>query len=158
MRKFAAHYLVTDVGVFLKNGIALVGDDGFIVQYIDTTGDLKEIEQLTFYNGILMGGTQFTKTISTQTNRVTDNSFQKFVFQSVADSTQLSIENLIDLGKVLQLQFPEMKIPAILNEMSDVLLGEGGFIKEIIPGIYLLSKVDLVELKFTPKSWLKLII
>ena len=83
------------------------------------------------------------------------NPFQSFVLQAVAGLTQLPIQNLPDLYKELQLQFPGMKIPAIMNELSEILLADGGFIKETLPGIYLLSGVDLVELHFTPKSRLK---
>ena len=158
MRKFAANYLISDTGVFLKNGIAVMGEDGFIVQYIDTQGDLIEVEQLSFHNGILMAGTKFTRTHVTQTISVFDKPFRSLVLQSVAQSTQVSIHHLIDLGKQLQLQFPEMKIPAIMNEIVEVLLGEGEFIKDTIPGIYLLTSVDLTKMHFTPKSRLKKII
>ena len=158
MRKFAANYLISDTGLFLKNGMAVVGEDGFILQYIDTNGDLIEVEQLSFHNGILMAGIIFTKINATQPNGVSGNTFKLFVLQSVGESTQLSIQNLIDLCKQLQLQFPEMKIPAIMNEIYEVLLGEGGFIKETNPEIYLLTSVDLVKLHFTPKTRLKKII
>lgn len=138
--------------------MAVVGEDGFILQYIDTNGDLIEVEQLSFHNGILMAGIIFTKINATQPNGVSGNTFKLFVLQSVGESTQLSIQNLIDLCKQLQLQFPEMKIPAIMNEIYEVLLGEGGFIKETNPEIYLLTSVDLVKLHFTPKTRLKKII
>ena len=138
--------------------MAVVGEDGFILQYIDTNGDLIEVEQLSFHNGILMAGIIFTKINATQPNGVSGNTFKLFVLQSVSESTQLSIQNLIDLCKQLQLQFPEMKIPAIMNEIYEVLLGEGGFIKETNPEIYLLTSVDLVKLHFTPKTRLKKII
>lgn len=158
MIKVAANYLVTDTGLFLKNGIALVSEEEFINEYIDTKGDLREMEQLIFYNGILMGGFMFTKTESTQMNGATDSLFKGIVIQSVRESTQLTLHNLIDLGKQLQIKFPEIKIPEIINEIVELLIGEGGFIKETLPGIYLLSGVDLVGLHFTPKSRLKQII
>ena len=138
--------------------MAVVGEDGFILQYIHTNGDLIEVEQLSFHNGILMAGIIFTKINATQPNGVSGNTFKLLVLQSVSESTQLSIQNLIDLCKQLQLQFPEMKIPAIMNEIYEVLLGEGGFIKETNPEIYLLTSVDLVKLHFTPKTRLKKII
>ena len=158
MRKFAANYLISNTGAFLKNGMAVAGEDGFIDQFIDTNGDLIEVEQLSFHNGILMAGIIFTKINATQPNGVSVNTFKLLVLQSVSESTQLSIQNLIDLCKQLQLQFPEMKIPAIMNEIYEVLLGEGGFIKETNPEIYLLTSVDLVKLHFTPKTRLKKII
>jgi len=158
MRKFAANYLVTDKGVFLKNGIAIVGEDGFIVQYIDTKGDLREMERLIFYNGILMAATKLTKTNSSQTEGSSDASLRSLVIKSIAESTQLSIQNLIDLGKQVQIQYPKLNIAVIMNEIVGVLLGEGKFTKDTIPGIYLLSGADLVGMHFTPKSRLKQII
>jgi len=158
MRKFAANYLVADNGEFLKDGIALVGEDGFIFDTIDTKGDLREMERLIFFNGILMGGYLFTKTEISQMKEAFDSQFKNNVLQAVIASTQLTIHNLVDLGKQLQVQFPEMKIPVIMNEISEVLLGEGRYTKETIPGIYLLSGADLVDLHFTPKSRLKQII
>jgi len=158
MRKFAANYLISNTGAFLKNGMAVAGEDGFILQYIDTNGDLIEVEQLSFHNGILMAGIKFTKINATQTISVSGKPFNSLVLKSVAELTQLSIQNLIDLCKHLQIQFPEMKIPAIMNEIYEVLLGEGGFIKETNPEIYLLTSVDLVKLHFTPKTRLKKII
>ena len=50
MRKFTANYLVTASGTFLKNGIVIAEENGTAIEFIDTTGDLKEIAQLTFYN------------------------------------------------------------------------------------------------------------
>jgi len=158
MRKFAANYLISNTGAFLKNGMAVAGEDGFILQYIDTNGDLIEVEQLSFHNGILMAGIKFTKINATQTISVSGKPFNSLVLKSVAELTQLSIQNLIDLCKHLQIQFPEMKIQAIMNEIYEVLLGEGGFIKETNPEIYLLTSVDLVKLHFTPKTRLKKII
>ena len=158
MRKFAANYLISNTGAFLKNGMAVAGEDGFILQYIDTNGDLIEVEQLSFHNGILMAGIKFTKINATQTISVSGKPFNSLVLKSVAELTQLSIQNLIDLCKHLQIQFPEMKIQAIMNEIYEVLLGEGGFIKETNPEIYLLTSVDLVKLHFTPKTRLKKIL
>ena len=155
MRKFAAHYLVSDGGVFLKNGMALGEENGIIAQYIDTTGDLKEVEQLVFHNGILMAGFMLTKNHAIQPVWVPEKAFRSLVIESTAGLLQLSIQNFIDLGKQLQDQFPGMKIPAIMNEIWEVLLAEGGFEKRTMPELYLLTGVDLVELHFTPKSRLK---
>lgn len=158
MRKFAANYLVSEAGVFLKNGIVIAQDDGTVLRTIDTKGDLSETEQLIFNNGILMGGCSFSNTNATTAESETDQSLRSFVFKSILGTKQFSIQNLIDLGKQVQIQFPEMKIPAILNEISEVLQTNGGFIKENIPGIYLLNGVDLSRLRFTPKSRLKKIL
>ena len=61
MRKFTANYLLSDSGVFLKNGIVIVEEDGSAIEYLDTKGDLKEIAQMSFHNGILMAGFIFVK-------------------------------------------------------------------------------------------------
>jgi hypothetical protein len=158
MRKFAANYLVSEDGEFLKNGVVVASDDGTVLKFVDTKGDLRETEQLIFHNGILMSGCTFAKTNASFAGSSNDQPFRSFVLQSVARSTQLSIHDLIDLGKLVQLQFPEMKIPAILHEISVTLLTDGGFVKETIPGIYLLTGTDLVELRFTPNCKLKKIL
>lgn len=137
--------------------MAVAGEDGLIVQYIDTQGDLRETEQLIFYNGILMGGYMFTKAKANQAISLPDNLFRSAVLHSITASTQFSMQNMIDLGKQLQFQFSEMKIPAIMNEISEVLF-DAGFIKETIPGIYLLASMDLVELHFTSKCRLRKIL
>lgn len=155
MRKFAANYLISDTGIFLKNGIAIVGEDGYVVQYIDTRDDIKEIEQLIFHNGVLMAGSKFTKTNYENLRFEPDQTFRSLILRAVADSTQFSIQNLMDLGKQLQVQFPEMKIPEIINEITVTLQTDGGFTKETIPGIYLLIGTDLVGLHFTSRSKLK---
>ena len=155
MRKFAANYLISDSGLFLKNGIVILGEDGLVVQYIDTKDDIKEIEQLIFHNGVLMAGFKFTKTNSENLRFESDQLFRSFVLRATADSTQFSIQDLIDLGKQLQVQFPEMKIPAIFDEITVTLQTDGGFTKETIPGIYLLIGTDLVGLHFTSRSKLK---
>lgn len=156
MRKFAANYLVSDNGVYLKNGILVAGEDGFVLKYTDTKGDLRESAQLTFLNGILMAGCTFVKTKAA--NSEPEQPFESMVMKSLAATAKFSIYEMIDLGKLLQVQFPEMKISSILNEISTVLINSGGFIKENIPGIYLLNGVDLSGLRFTPKSRLKKIL
>lgn len=158
MRKFAANYLISESGVFLKNGIVFVLEDGTALGMIDTKGDLRETEQLIFYNGILMAGCSFSKTNAATTISGNDQPIRSFVLQSLIKSTYLSIQNLFDLGMLVQIEFPETKIPSILNEISEVLLTNGGFTKVSSPGIYLLTGVDLSGLKFTPKSRLKKIL
>jgi hypothetical protein len=155
MRKFAANYLISDTGLFLKNGIVIVREDGLVVQYIDTKDDINEIEQLIFHNGVLMAGFKLTKANSENVNFDSDQPFKSLVLRAVVDSTQFSIQDLVDLGKQLQAQFPEMKIPAILDEITVTLRADGGFTKETIPGIYLLVGTDLAGLHFTSRSKLK---
>ncbi|MDP3432620.1 MAG: hypothetical protein Q8T04_06615 [Bacteroidota bacterium] len=156
MRKFAANYLVSEDGVYLKNGILVAGEDGFAIKYIDTKGDLREIAQLTFLNGILMAGFRFIKTDAA--NAHSDQPFESMVMRYLAATTQFSINELIDLGKLVQHQFPEMKIPEILNKITSTLQTYGGFSMESQPGIYLFSGADLVNLLFTSNSRLKKIL
>lgn len=153
MRKFAANYLVSDNGVYLKNGILVAGEDGFAIEYIDTKGDLREIAQLTFLNGILMAGCTFVKTKAA--NSEPEQPFESMVMKSLAATAKFSIYEMIDLGKRVQLQFPEMKIPEIMNKITSTLQTYGGFSVESQPGIYLLSGADLVNLHFSPLSRLK---
>ncbi|MDO8929453.1 MAG: hypothetical protein Q7J86_03600 [Bacteroidota bacterium] len=156
MRKFSANYLVSEDGVYLKNGILEAGEDGFAIKYIDTKGDLREIAQLTFLNGILMAGFRFIKT--DVANFYSGQPLETMVMKYLAETTQLSIYELIDLGKLVQLQFPEIKTPEILNKITSTLQTYGGFSMESQPGIYLLSGADLVNLHFTSKSQLKKIL
>jgi len=158
MRKFTANYLVSDSGVFLKNGILIADDEGTAVQYIDTTGDLKEIAQLSFHNGILMAGFIFSKNYDSVLLSETENPLKSMVMLSVARSIRFSIQDLIELCKQVQYQFQDMKIPEIMNEISEVLLSNAGFVKENIPGIYILTGVYLPELHFTSRTKLKKIL
>ena len=61
MKKLAANYVISDSGEILKNGIILAEDEGSVLEYIDTEGDLQEIARLEFHNGILLGGFTFVK-------------------------------------------------------------------------------------------------
>lgn len=156
MRKFAANYVFSNNGEFLKNGIIIAGEDGFVNQFIDTKGDLREIAQLTFLNGILMPSTLFIKTNTA--NFDSDQPFESLVINLVAELTQFSVPEIVDLAKQVQHQFPEIKIPEILNRITTILQTHAGFSMEITSGIYLLSGADLVNLHFTPKSKLKKIL
>ncbi len=156
MRKFAANYLVADTGNYLKNGIVVAGEDGFVLEYIDTKGDLREIAQLTFFNGILMAACTFIKTKAADFGSI--QPFESLTMNLLTGSNQFSLSELIELGKQIQLQFPELKIPEIMNGMNEVLFTTGGFTKENIAGINLLTGVDLVNLHFTSKSRLKKIL
>ncbi len=158
MRKFAANYLVSESGIFLKNGIVTATEDGTILSMIDTKGDLRETEQLIFYNGILIAGYSFIKTNAVTAISKPDQSISSIVLESIKESNQISIQNLNEIGKRVQVQFPEMKIPTILNEISKVLQTSGGYTKENLAGIYLLTGANLIELRFTPKSRLKKIL
>jgi len=158
MRKFAANYLVTPTGIFLKNGILITSEDGSVIECIDTKGNLREIAQLTFLNGILFSEFIFVRLNTERTNSAHENPVSSIVQQTVAGLSQLSFQNLIEIGKQVQLLFPEMTIRGILNEISEVLISEGEFRKENKSGIFLLSGADLVELHFNSKCKLKMIV
>lgn len=158
MRKFAANYLISDTGMFLKNGIVIAEANGTIVQYIDTADDLKEIAGLIYHNGILIAGCNFLRANSPIIISETSDPIRTLVLNAVEEKNVFTVINLIDLGKKIQDQFPEMKIPGILNEISEILLSNGGFIKEYVHGIFLLIGVDLPQLRFKPTSKLKRIL
>ncbi len=158
MRKFAANYLVSDNGIFLKNGIVVAGQDGIVLEYIDTQGDLREIAQLIFHNGIILAGCIYVKTEAPVLVPETNHPLRSFIFQSVAKLNQFSVQNMFGLGQQVQNQFPELKISEIMHEITEVLQSNAGFSKENQPGIYLLTGVDLSALSFTAKSRLKRIL
>jgi hypothetical protein len=158
MRKFAAHYLLSDTGVLLKKGIAVVGDDGFIVQVIDTTGDLKELEQMIFHSGLLIGAYDLVKDHPSAVSPTHVDTFNLQVRHSAADLNHISFKQLTELAQQLQQQFPAMDIPALLDKIPGVLISESGYVKVPRPGIYLLTGIDLENLHFTPKSRLKKIL
>jgi hypothetical protein len=158
MRKYTANYLISDNGIFLKNGIMVAEENGTVVQYIDTTDDLKEIALLSFHNGILMPGCMFLKSNAPIPAPESYHPIFKLVMNLTKERSLLSIQNLIDLVKNVQEKFPEMKIPEIMNKTQDILLSNSGFIKENIPGIFLLTGVDLPQLHFTQKTRIKRIL
>lgn len=56
MRKLSANYIYTCNNQILKNGIIELNDNGVITNIIDTKGDLREIPNLEFYNGVIVPG------------------------------------------------------------------------------------------------------
>jgi hypothetical protein len=155
MRKFTANYLISDSGDFLKNGIVVSEDDGTVLQYIDTSGDLKEIAGLSFHNGILIGGLNFSRpNESIRTSYPKHPVFEVFI-KLFWGLSSISIRDFVEFGKQIQKKFPEMKIPEIMKELSDILLLNAGFRKEKVPGIYLLTGTDLPQLRFKPITKLK---
>jgi len=56
MRKLSAHYIFTGTGVVLVKGIIILTDDGTIIDIIDTKGELDEMANVEFYNGVLIPG------------------------------------------------------------------------------------------------------
>ena len=155
MRKFTANYLLSDTGVFLKNGIVIVEEDGTAIEYLDTKGDLKEVAQMSFHNGILMAGFIFFKSSDLAPLSEAENTVRSFVINSATGRFKYSISDFIEFGKQIQNHFPEMKIPEIMNEIAKVLVSSVGFRREKDPGIFLLSGVDLPQMHFTPNARIK---
>ncbi|UCG28009.1 MAG: amidohydrolase family protein, partial [Bacteroidales bacterium] len=56
MRKLAANYIYPISQKPLKNGILIMNEDGSVLDIIDSGGNLREMENLEFYNGILVPG------------------------------------------------------------------------------------------------------
>lgn len=158
MKKFAAHYLLTDTGVLLKNGIAVTGEDGFVAEYIDNRGQIQELEQMIFHSGLLLGAFELEKQQVPVINPLTEDMFQFQLLHFPANSNQLSLHQLVDTGKEMQKQFPQMTIPDLLNSMLTVLITHAGYVKKPVPGLYLLTKLEMQGLHFTPASRLKKIL
>lgn len=158
MKKFAANYLISASGTFLKNGIVVAAEDGRAIEFIDTTGDLHEIAQLTFLNGILCPNFRFVKCRSDLNTFTGDQSIQSLVLQLLANHSEVSIQHLFEAGVTIQEHFSEITIPELWNEITAVLLAEDRFSKHDEAGIFLWIGVDLVNLHFTSKSRLKKIL
>jgi cytosine/adenosine deaminase-related metal-dependent hydrolase len=56
MRRLSAHFIVTNTGTPLKQGIITADDDGTVVRVEDTKGSLKDSQSVEFYNGIIVPG------------------------------------------------------------------------------------------------------
>ena len=56
MRKISASYIISNVGIPLKNGILLLNDDNSVADLIDRKGSVKEIQNLEYYSGVLVPG------------------------------------------------------------------------------------------------------
>lgn len=158
MKKYAAHYLLTDTGNLLKNGIAVAGEEGYIVEYIDTKGAIREQEQMIFFSGMLSAAFDLVKHPNSLVNPFPEDSFEIQVIQSADGSKGLSFTQLVELARQLQQQFPEMDVPALLANMIRVLTANAQYVKEPRAGIYLLTGLDLKTLHFTPQSRLKKIL
>ena len=157
MKKFAAHYLITDDDRFLKNAILHADEDGTPLEYIDTSNDLQEIAQLIFHNGILISNLVFSKNSNTIPKNNHEDSLEAVIRHYCKNKNRLTIQDLIVLAQQMQEHFTEMKIPEIISELSQTLLNKG-FSKQNLPGIFLLSGTDLINLHFTSKTQLKKIL
>ncbi|BAX80283.1 amidohydrolase family protein [Labilibaculum antarcticum] len=56
MRKIAANYIFPVSSTPLKNGIIVLDEKNYIVDIIDTKGEIKEIQNLEFYSGLIVPG------------------------------------------------------------------------------------------------------
>lgn len=158
MKRFAAHYLLTHTGVLLKNGIAVTGEDGFVAEYVDTKDGIQEMEQMIFLSGLLLEAFELIKHPGPAIVPVPEDLFQVQLVYLLAHSEHISLQQLLDTGKELQKQFPEMTIPDLLNRMLAILLSEAGYMKKPLPGLYLLKGLDMTKLHFTPESRVKKIL
>lgn len=157
MKKFQANYLITDEGNFLKNGIVVAKNDGTVLQFIDTTDELIEIASLSFLNGILITSFSFSKSNSPDQMRKSDHPVIKQAINLVEGRTTLSLTDFVEIAKQIQENFAEIKIPEILKGISDALMLYG-FVKVDQPGIFLITGVDLPQLRFKPSTKIKKII
>ena len=158
MRKFAANYLISDTGNFLKNGILVAEEDGTAVEFIDTEGNLDEIALLSFHNGILISGYVFSRINTESSVSKPEHFLSSIINPAIIELNPVSIQNLIEIGKQVQMQFPKMKIPEIMREISSFFMESGHFRKDKMHGIFLLIGSDLLSLHFTAKSRLKKIL
>ncbi len=156
MKRFAANYVVSETGFFLKNGIVEAEENGKFIRCIDTRGDLRETALLSFHNGILMTGSEFIKIAGFFPDD--ENPVHSFILSLVSASARVTMQNLIETGKRVQEKFPEMDIQEILQAIPEVLQQNVKFRKEQIFGIFLLTGADLARLRFTSKSRLKKIL
>jgi hypothetical protein len=152
MRKFTSNYLVTADGTFLKNGIVVATEDGSVVEFMDTKGDLREMEQLIFHSGILFSNFKFVRT-----DPLGENLFSPFLRELSERLEPISIQDFIELGKQFQHQFPELIIPEIYTRLTGN-LETAGFSKTNLPGIFRLTGADLSGLHLKPESRLKQIL
>ena len=158
MKKLAANYVISDSGELLKNGIILAEDEGSILEYIDTEGDLQEIARLEFHNGILLGGFTFVKVREAVPIMDFDSRFSSIILPEISGMNEISILKWLDICKKIPALFPDMMITEIMRGITDILCTDGGFRKEDTHGIYLLTGSDLIVLKLTINCRIKRIL
>ena len=158
MKKLAANYVVAESGEFLKNGLLIVEDDGTVLEYIDTHGQLEEMAQLVFHNGILIPSFQFKRMHSSVTYSDFDSRLSSSLLAGMEGKQEISLAEWLGTCKKVQEYFPDMPVTEIFRMVTDLFIAEGGFQKEISPGIYLLTGSDLGILKLTPNTRLKRIL
>lgn len=158
MKKLAANYVLSESGNLLKNGILIAEDDGSVLEYSDTLGNLQEMAQLTFHNGILMAGFTFVRVRETLQVFDYDQRFLSIFLPELATKNEISVLNWLEICKQFSEQFPDLLITEIFREITSMICAEGGFRKEYFPGVYLLTGTDLLVLKLTRNVRLKRIL
>jgi len=153
MKKFAANYVISESGSLLKNGILIAGDDGTVSEIIDTKGDLDEMAQLTFHNGILMTNNLFIRKSAINSEK---NELSQFVSLQIRSFSQLTTFEIIDIAQKTQTEFPELKIAQIIAAIFSIL--DSSFNKDRQAGVFLLIHSDLIGMHFKPQSRLKRIL
>lgn len=149
MKRFAANYLLGESGNLLKNGMLEADDSGNVLRILDTKGDLREISQLAFHNGILIGGFELVKA------GIEGFGSDHPAYLPFPDVDRINLQNLVEAGKAFQEQFPEKMIRHFFAEADNFLIRSGKYRKIALPGVFLMIGCDLVNMKFTPKSRLK---
>jgi hypothetical protein len=139
IRKFSAHLILPVSAPSLKMGKIICDSHGKILELIETNGRFKEEPFLEFYDGIIVPG-----------------------FLSLTNEDDFAIFNKL---KVRQTEDPSYPLEQLIEEVTlkmakalncDHIMGSLEVSKK--PGINLISGVDLVSMKLTPKSQLKVLI
>ncbi len=94
MRNISASYIISNIGVPLKNGILVLDDDNSVVDLIDRKGSVKEIQNLEYYSGVLVPGFVDVFTFLSWTNMTI----------SKIDSKNLSGLELGEIGNIQTIQ------------------------------------------------------
>lgn len=153
MKKLAANYLLSDSGHLLKNSILVADDYGNVMESVDTKGDLDEMAQLTFHNGILMPNNLYFRRNSASSEM---DELVQFIDLKIAGFQQLTTSEIIDIAKQTQVEFPELKTSEVTIAIFSLL--NSYFEKREQPGVFLLVHSDLIGLHFKPQSKLKRIL
>lgn len=94
MRKISATYIISNVGIPLKNGILILNDDNSVAQLIDRKGSVKEIQNLEYYSGVLVPGFVDVFTFLSWPNMNSDliqsSDFSNWTLGEVADIRTIS--------------------------------------------------------------------
>ena len=158
MKKFAANYLISETGTFLKNGLVVLTDDGEVLEIVDTKGNLEEMAQLTFLNGILIPNFRLVKALPLSQQLNDEFSVRSLIIRLADGLTEIALNQCVEFAVQIQEQFSGLTIPEIFEKLDAILLTDCGFSKQYISGLFLLKGTDLVSLHFTSGYRLKMIL